>query len=100
MRINDLPVTDAELDSFYGTTPSAFEVAEEIGKQATNLQDMGELTDALYEVEQALLDAIAAKDAEAIGNLVLKARAQRIADMASRAIYGRKGLIYSSEVRV
>lgn len=99
MRINDLPVTDAELDSFYGTAPSDFEVAEEIGKASSDF-DEGELGDVCATAYEFIADLIAIKDAATLGNYIMFLRRQRIADIASRRIYGRVGLISEREVRV
>lgn len=95
----DYPVTDTELDSFYGVAASKYQVDQAIGEASTKI-DIVELCDAMHEYEELILDAIADQDAEALGNLVLLARRQRIAAIASRALYGKEGVIRADEVKV
>lgn len=97
MRINDLPVTDAELDQFYGTPPSREELLMAIGAASSDFDD-GELADVVICNFEPIADLIAAKNAEALGNYILHIRRQRIADMASRAVYGKPGFISAAQV--
>lgn len=99
MRINDLPVTDAELTQFNGTTPSTEEIAVSIGEEASNFDD-AELGDVMAQNFELIADLIAGNDPIAIGNLVMQLRRQRIADMASRKVYGNVGFILASQVLV
>jgi hypothetical protein len=98
--MSDRPVTDQELDDFYGRPPTREEIDVEIGKQATVMQDMANLAVALFNYESNFLDAVASKDAAAIGAIVLHARACRIAELASMEIYGESSMIKPSEVKV
>lgn len=95
----DYPVTDTELDAHYGVVPSSIQVEIAIGDASTEV-DIAELSDSMHDYSELILDAIADKDAEAVGNLVLLARRQRIADIASRRLYGETGVIRADEVKV
>lgn len=94
----DRPVSNAELEVAY-RRPSDEEVAEEIGKASADF-DAGELGDVCAIAFEQIVDLIAAKDAKALGEYVMFLRRQRIADIASRAIYGKTGLIFAAEVKV
>lgn len=96
----DFPVTDSELDAFYGYAPSEFNVQQAIGAASASV-GMMELTDSMLRMDEELfLDAIAAKDAKKIGELVLLARRMRIAEIASKWVYDRIGVIKESDVQV
>ncbi len=99
MRSNDLPVTTDELEQFYGTTPSQDELGLAIGTAAADF-DEGELGDVVACHFEQITGLIAAGDALAVGNYVMHLRRQRIADMASRRVYGRPGVIQASQVLV
>ena len=99
MRINDLPVTDDELEQFYGSTPSQDELGVAIGTAASDFDD-GELSDVVACHFDQISGLIAAGDALALGNYIIHLRRQRIADSASRKVYGRPGVIQASQVLV
>lgn len=95
----DYPTTDTELDQFYGTTPSTEEIAVAIGEAASNFDD-GELGDVVALHFELIADLIAGNNPLALGNLLIQLRRQRIADMASRKVYGNVGFILASQVLV
>lgn len=99
MRVNDLPVTDDELEQFYGSTPSQSELGLAIGTAASDFDD-GELGDVVACHFEQISGLIAAGDAEAIGKYLMHLRRQRIADIASRRVYGRPGVIQASQVLI
>jgi len=96
-RINDLPVTSAELDAFYGASPSFIERQMAIGEAASNF-DSGELADVVACGYEQIIQLIACNDATALGEYVMYLRRQRIAELASQKLYGRAGVINASEV--
>ena len=98
-RINDLPVTSAELDAFYGASPSFIERQMAIGEAASNFDnDPGEFADAVDCGHKQIMSLIDSNDATALGEYVMYLRRQRIAQLASQKLYGRAGVINASEV--
>jgi len=94
----DRPVSDAELEQIAGTlSQSEFGLA--IGEAASGF-DESELGDVVACHFELIADLIASNDALAIGNLIIQLRKQRIADIASRRVYGRVGVIQASQVLV
>ena len=93
----DRPASNDELKRACDT-PNAEEIDEAIGTASSQIDD-GELGD-IVACEFNIADLIAAGDAMALGHLVMHLRRQRIADIASRAVYGYKGAINASQVRV
>lgn len=96
---NDTPVTDKELASYYGSAPTAQEVAICIGSAAANF-DADSLSEAVNSKAEAIEEALARGDYELAGLIIDLARKQHIAAEASLSIYGRKNLIIAGEVRV
>lgn len=94
----DRPASNQELARAYDP-PNPEEIDEAIGAAATQIDD-GELGDIVACEFENVADLIAAGDALALGHLVMHLRRQRIADIASRAVYGYKGAINASQVRV
>jgi len=92
----DKPVTDAELDQFYGVEPSEMQIAITIGESACEV-DADVMACIAYECFHGIADVI--ESPEAVGKIIIEARKQWIADVASKAIYGRVGVIKSSEVK-
>lgn len=82
---NDIPPTDAELNACYGAPISEDQRNEAIGAASSDV-DFAELTDALFDHEEAILDAIANNDASNVGELIMLARRERIASLAGRRI--------------
>ena len=95
----DTPVTNSELDQFHGSGLTDNELDMEIGKAASDFE-RDQLADVVYSNFDQIADLIASKDAAAIGTYVMFLRRQRIAEMASKAIYGRAGVISHVEVSV
>ena len=93
----DKPVTDQELDRFYGIEATEVEIAVTIGAASTEF-DAGELANVAFENFDAIAEV--GSDAEAVGRIIIQARKQWIADQASLAIYDRKGVIKAEEVKV
>ena len=94
----DRPVSNAELEQIAGT-PSQSELGLAIGEAASDF-DESELGDVVACHFQQISNLIAAGDALAVGNYVMHLRRQRIADIASRRVYGRVGVIQASQVVV
>lgn len=95
----DKPVTDKELDQFYGVEATEIEIAQTIGDAAAEF-DAGEMADVTYINFEQIAEAVANGDIIGVGLIVVNARKQRIADMASTAIYGRVGVIDPKDVKV
>ena len=71
----------------------------QIGRASSDFDD-GELADVCAIAYDNIMDLIAAKDATAVGNYMMFLRRQRIADIASKRIYGKVGMISEKEVKV
>lgn len=95
----DKSVTDKELDQFYGVEATEIEIAQTIGAAAAEF-DAGELADVAYINFERIAEEIANGHAANIGDIIMLARKQRIADMASTALYGRVGVIDPKTVKV
>jgi len=94
---HDTPVTNQELDQFYGREVTFIEFHAAIGLASTEL-DQDAYSDIAFEHWEEIANNIG--NAEAIGNIIIAARKQWIADTASRALYGKAGMIKASEVNV
>lgn len=94
----DRPASNEELARACNT-PNPEEIEEAIGAASAQIDD-GELGDIVACEFDNIADLIAAGDALALGHLIMHLRRQRIADIASRAVYGYKGAINASQVRV
>lgn len=86
------------LDNTKDNSATEIEIAQTIGAAATDF-NAGELADIAYGAFEAIADAIS-EGPEAVGRIIMEARKQWIADAASRAIYGRVGVIKSEKVKV
>jgi len=93
----DQPVTNQELDQFYGREITEIDRHIAIGAAMSEL-DQDAYSDIAFEHWEEIANNIG--NAEAIGNIIIAARKQWIADSASRALYGKAGLIKASEVNV
>jgi len=87
------------MDNTKDTSPTEIEIAHTIGAAAAEF-DAGELADVAYINFEQIAEQIANGHAENIGNIIMLARRQRIADMASMALYGRVGMIDPKRVMV
>ena len=79
--------------------PSQSELGLAIGEAASDFEE-SELGDVVACNFELIADLIASNDALAVGNLIIQLRKQRIADIASRRVYGRVGGIQASQVLV
>lgn len=91
------PITNAELDQFYGREITEIDRHMAIGQASTEV-DRDIYSDIAFEHSEAIADNIG--NAEAIGRIIIAARKQWIADHASRTLYGKVGFIKDSEVNV
>lgn len=91
------PVTNAELDEFYGVEVNEMQIAITIGATATEAD-----ANVMAEIARDNFDAIADSiySPYAIGSIIIQARKQWIADAASTALYGKKGIIKPEDVKV
>lgn len=94
---HDTPVTNQELDQFYGREATQIDRDLVIGHASSEV-DKDIYSDIAFEHSEAIANNI--DNAEAIGRIIIAARKQWIADSASRALYGKAGLIKASEVNV
>ncbi len=96
---NDTPVTDKELDAIYGKAPTQIEIGMAIGKAASDF-DAADLGDVVAEYFEQIAEALADGEFELVGMIVDLARRKRIANVASRAVYGIYGKIIADEVKL
>lgn len=97
MRINDLPVTDDELEQFYGVPVDQCEITEALGRHAARFDacDYGDIAATCADaIDAALRDG----DLLEVGRIMSDAKKQRIADLASRELYQRVGVIKKEQV--
>jgi len=103
-----LPVTDKELADHYGTPHTEVDRGLAIG-WAKALFDAAELGDVIYRLYEEIEEELHHADNDLrgelvmlarIGRIVVNARNQRIADIASRRLFGETGHIKSDEVKV
>jgi hypothetical protein len=93
----DYPPTDTELDQFYGVPVDQFEISEVIGRHAARF-DACDYGDIAATFADAINDAIRDGDLLEVGRIIAEARKQRIADLASRELYQRVGVIKKEQV--
>jgi hypothetical protein len=96
---NDTPVTDSELDAIYGTAPTQTEIGIAIGKAASDFEAY-DLAEAASDYFEQIAEALVNSEFELVGMIVDMARRKRIANVASRAVYGVYGKIVADEVKV
>lgn len=89
--------TDLELDQFWGKEITEIDRDFAIGKASTQI-DEHIYSDIAYQHFEKIACNI--DNAEAIGQIIIAARKQWIADRASRALYGKAGFIKPNEVNV
>lgn len=94
----DYPATDKELDACHGVTLSEADVDFAIEKASAKIDD-GELGDVCACVYDDIRKAAATGDPAKVGRVVLQAVRQRIADLASRDLFGKPGLISADRVQ-
>jgi len=87
------------MDNTKDNSATDIEIAQTIGAAAAEF-DAGELADVAYIAFEEIADAIAENNLFLVGVIIFKARQQRIADIASEAIYGRVGVINPEQVKV
>lgn len=87
------------MDNTKDNSATEIEIAQTIGAAAAEF-DAGELADVAYAEFEEIAEAIANGHAANIGDIIMLARRQRIADIASVAIYGRIGVIEAKNVKV
>lgn len=93
----DKPVTNAQLDSFYGREVTNYVVCEAIGRFRNSI-DARDLADVLFDKANEVIDAVWEIDEMEVGRIVTLAMKQYVADLASRECYGRTGVINASDV--
>lgn len=93
----DKPVTNAQLDSFYGREVPPYKVSESIGRFRNSI-DARDLADVLFDKANEVIDAVWESDEMEVGRIVTLAMKQYVADLASRECYGRVGVVKASEV--
>ena len=94
---NDTPVTDAELDSFYGISPTQYEVNQAI-ITATRGFDCDDLSDIAMSFGPDLLADLADGNVHNFFSAFKQERAKMIANRASIELFGKTGVIKPEEV--
>jgi len=94
---NDTPVTDAELEQFYGRPVTQPEINEAVGRHAAAF-DKDDLMDVLYEHGDVIIHFLVRDDFASAGILMQRFRRETIARRASMELYGKPDVIKASEV--
>lgn len=97
MPTNDIPATDAELDSFYGVPATQAEIEEAIKRQSAAF-DKDDLLDILYEHGDKILADLANAYTWSVGDRIYQVRKETIARRTSMELYGKPGIIKPSQV--
>lgn len=96
----DKPVTDAELDQFYGSEASQDEVDVAIARhvKALDAEDIGIIA---CDNADYILNAIRGNEGLSVVGYVLQQNAKKlIADRVSIELFGRHGYVKSDEVKL
>lgn len=86
MKVTDIPTTDI--------------VNESIGRFIRSMKDHGDLTEALFDQCEGIFANAFAGDECEVGRIVTQAIKQYVADLASREVFGREGVIKLDEVHL
>jgi len=95
----DRPVTDKELDQFYGREVTESEIRDAIARQAAAF-DANDLTEVVAENAVLILAYLQGEYFEDIGRAIDRQKRETIARRASIELYGRVGVIQASQVLV
>lgn len=82
MKVNDLPVTAKELDSFYGVDADRYQVYQAV-KRYKDSFDVNDLYDCLAEQIEGITANVWAGDECEVGRIVTQAIKQYVAQLAS-----------------
>ena len=91
------PVTDKELDVFYGVEATPYERQQAVNA-ATRNYDRDDLIDAVDFYQKDILAALEDNDFTEVGRLFKHASRATIAARASLAIYGKTGIITAKDI--
>ena len=91
------PVTDKELDAFYGVQPTPYERQQAINA-ATRNYDRDDLIDAVDFYQKYILAALGNNDLLEVGRLFQHARKSTIAARSSMDLYGKANIIKAGEI--
>lgn len=94
---NDVPVTDKELDQFWGKEPTQAEINESVGRHAAAF-DKDDLMDAIYDQGDAVIAHLGNECPWIAGEVLQIVRKGTIARRASMELYGKPDVIKPSEV--
>jgi hypothetical protein len=84
----DKPVTDAELEQFYGTPPTAYESAE-AAREVAQSYDWSDLADVCVDQEASILAALSDSNAQALFDIFHAAQVKTIKERTERRLFGR-----------
>jgi hypothetical protein len=93
------PVTDKELNAFWGVEVKPSEIAHTLDRQRKAF-DVDDLVDIAYEQFSGINKALTDGDKCEIGNLIEMAVRELIASRASHEIFNKGGLVRAVEVRL
>jgi hypothetical protein len=95
----DKPVTDAELDQFYGREVTQAEIEDAIARQAAAF-DAYDLAEIVSENSEVFLNALKEGRLDIVSSVMNLLRKGRIASRASIELYGKTNMIQPSEVKL
>lgn len=96
---NDTPVTDAELEAFYGKPVTESEILWAIERHALAF-DADDLAEVVAEIAGFILPDLRNGFACSVGDLIQEARRETIARRVSIELYGKPDVIDAREVKV
>jgi hypothetical protein len=89
MKSNDIPVTDAELDRYYGKPLTEFDINSAMRDQLQAL-DSEDCAQAASDWHELILKAMGDDNAEEIGKIMMRALKEIAQERANFLLYGRK----------
>jgi len=93
------PVTDKELNAFYGVEVKPSEIAATLDRQRKAF-DVDDLVNIVYANFREINKALSEGDQCEIGNIIETEARNLIAACASHEIYGKAGMVRAVEVRL
>jgi len=90
--------TDRELDQFYGVPPTESAVQESI-RRFTEAFDAYDLQEIVFTNHNAISASLQSGDYAEVGRVMDVCRKAEIANLVSRELYGRRGVITAKDIK-